>query len=372
VTLTYLTMDPVAEGVGTSQVARYLLALAGRGVVADLHSFERAAPPAPLAAALADAGVRWHVHPFGALGPRGGLGRVARAARAVRGAELVHARSDLAAAASSWAADRWIWDMRAFFADQRIALGTLRPGSPEDRVLRRVERRAARRAAAIVVLAEAARPVLADRHGPAAAAKARVITTCVDLDLFATTPMPAASPVRYLLAGTLNAYYDIEAMVALVERSAARRPTELDVRTPGATPWDHLLTGATHRSAADPAAMPEIMAATHVGLSVCRADAGVSLRAAMPTKLGELLAVGRPVVVNPGLGDMDAIIGRHRCGVVLGGTDRESLDAALDELDELLADPATPDRCRSAAEAHFDLGHAVDELVALYASLGLG
>ena len=49
--------------------------------------------------------------------------------------------------------------------------------------------------------------------------------------------------------------------------------------------------------------MAKLVSSCHVGLSVCRDDAGPSLQAAMPTKIGEFLASGRPVVVNPGPGD---------------------------------------------------------------------
>jgi len=42
--LTYLTVDSVTEGIGLSQVFRYVERLAGRGIDVTLHSFERTAP----------------------------------------------------------------------------------------------------------------------------------------------------------------------------------------------------------------------------------------------------------------------------------------------------------------------------------------
>jgi hypothetical protein len=364
--ITYITMDPVGESVGTSQVARYLIKLAERDVQTALHSFERVAPPPSLVDQLGAAGVRWTRHPFGTSGSRGGLSRLARAAVAARGAELTHARSDLAAAAASFDDAPFVWDMRAFFADQRIVLGTLAAGGREDRILRRLERRVAHRASAIVTLAETARPVLADRHGSAVAANVRVITTAVDLALFPLAPLPPVTPRGFLLAGTMNAYYDVPLMLALVGRSRERQATSLRVAAPGSSPWDSMLAGADERVEVAPGSMPSTMAACHVGLSVCRDDAGVSLTAAMPTKLGELLATGRPVVVNPGLGDMDHILEAFGCGVALRAG---QLDDALDQLDALLADPATPDRCRAAAAAHFDLDTAVDSLIGIYRTL---
>jgi glycosyltransferase involved in cell wall biosynthesis len=115
--------------------------------------------------------------------------------------------------------------------------------------------------------------------------------------------------------------------------------------------------------------MADLISSCHVGLSVCRDDAGVSLRAAMPTKIGELLASGRPVVVNPGLVDAAELLERYECGVVFGSSISLGVEKAADQLELLLNDPSTPDRCRSLAESHFDLRSGIDQLIAVYGSL---
>jgi glycosyltransferase involved in cell wall biosynthesis len=286
---------------------------------------------------------------------------------------LIHARSDLAAASALLARRTpWLWDVRAFWADQRIALGVMRAGSPEERVMRLVERRAAAACAAMVVLAASAIDVLADRHGPEVAAKCHVIPTCVDLDRFGVTPLPPPTTVRLVLAGTLNLYYDVPAMLRFADHLGRLLPTEVVVLAPEATAWDATLPSAGARLArATPEDMPNLLAASHVGLCVCRADAGVSLRAAMPTKLGELLACGRPVVVNSGLGDMDSLLSGGECGVVLRDTSDAELARAADHVTRLLADPSTPERCRALAQRHFDLDDGVDRLLGIYAELGV-
>lgn len=367
--LTYLTTDSLAEGVGASQVLAYAERLADRGVDIRLHSFEKEAPSADIRQRITDRGVSWQPHPFGAYGARGGVARVVTGARAVRGAALVHARSDLAAAAAMLArSDHWLWDVRSLWADQRIALGALREGGPEHRMLRMIERGAARRSTAMVTLTEAVLPVLEQRHHVPLADKATVITTSVDTSRFSLQPLSAADPVIVMLAGTLNRYYDVPLMLRLVQRWQARRPVQLDVVTPNTTAWDDDLArlGAT-RSAATFAEMPQRVAQAHVGLSVCRADAGVSLTAAMPTKIGEFLATGRPIVVNANLGDAGELVEQHDCGVAVRPGD--DIDTSLDRLDALLDDRDTPSRCRRLAETHFDLDRAVDRLVEIYARM---
>ncbi len=365
--LTYLSVDSVSHGIGLSQVARYVERLAARGVDVTLHSFEQEAVDPALAERFAHAGVRWRAHPFGRPGSSGGVGRVVRGAALVARAEFVHARSDLAAASSMLSRRRtWIWDLRGFWREQRMAQDLMRPGSATERLMQRVERSAARSSSGIVTLTRAAIDVLRERYGEEVAAKSRVVTTCVDLDLFSLSPMPPAPPVRLLLAGTLNALYDVPTMLRLTERIRERCPAELTVLRAQAGPWDESFSsfGIVPRKAAA-REMPSEVAAHHVGLSVLR-DVGISNRGATPTKLGEFLACGRPVVVNAGLGDMDRFVAEFACGVVVHDRSSEGLDRATDELVRLIEDPETPARCRAVAERHFDLERGVDELLAVY------
>ena len=366
--VTYLSMDPLGSTVGASQVLAYILRLASRGVGIDLHSFERTVD-GDLRDLLAVAGVRWHPHRYGAGGALGGLGRVARLARHVRGASLVHARSDMAAAAvMSSSVGRWVWDVRSLWADQKVATGVFSEGSLQARVFRRIERAAARRSDQVVTLTSSAIDVLDDRYGGMVGPKASVITTCVDRQRFVPSPPPENGPLRVLLAGTLNRYYDVPAMLDLV--AALRRITDVEfiVAAPETTDWESDLevVGAV-RVSASAGEMPDLVASCHVGLSVCREDAGVSLLAAMPTKIGEILAVGRPVVVNRGLVDATHLLEAAEAGVSMTPDDDLGLVAA--RVLSLVDDPGTVDRASALAARNFDLDGAVDQLVRIYRGL---
>lgn len=362
----YLSMDPIASTVGHSQVLAYVERLAKLGVTIDLVTFEESVDTG-LLERLAEIGVVWRPHRFGRHGAAGGLGRVVRASQALRGAELVHARSDMAAAATMLAGvDRWVWDVRSLWVDQKVATGVVRPGSPPERVMRFVERCSAQRSSAVVTLTGSAIDELDERYGGAVSSKATVITTCVDLDRFVASPLPPM-PLRVLISGTVNRYYDVSSMLDLVTELRRRRPVELVVASPCATDWEVELAGveATRISAA-PGEMVDLVASCHLGLSVCRDDAGVSLKAAMPTKIGEFLACGRPVVVNPGLCDAATLLDTHQCGVLYGSSLPGRTKEAVDLIEERVADARTPARCRGLAEKHFDLEEGVERLVATY------
>lgn len=368
----YLSMDGVGAGVGASQVLPYVVGLARRGVEVHLCTFELHDPTPELRRRLAAEGVTWTPLAFGRAGAPGGVARVLKGARWARGRKLVHARSDLAAAAAiAGGADHFVWDVRSLWADQRIALGMLREGSTQERVLRRIEHAAARRAARVVTLTDAVVDVLEDRHGIALRERTVVIPTCVDLDLFAMAPMPTGQ-VRLGLSGTMNAYYDVPAMLTLSRMLSTQAGATLVAMVPPGSPWESQLAVAGERLHLRYEDMPGAVVGCHVGLSVCRLDAGVSLAAAMPTKIAEFLASGRPVVVNRGLGDMDDIIQRFNCGVSLPSVDKTSLAHAVQQIMDLLADPETPQRCRQAAMHHFSLDTALDGLMHSYSAVPYG
>lgn len=261
----------------------------------------------------------------------------------------------------------WLWDVRGFWREDRIALGLLRPGSAPERMMRTIESHAADQSGAIVTLSQTAADVLIKRYGETVARKSRVITTCVDLVRFPVSPLPPADQLRLLLAGSLSGLYEVGTMLRLVERVKERRPVGLTVLTPSSTPWDGQFraSGATVGHAA-PAEMPDHIQEHHVGLSIRRFDVGVTSYSAMPTKVGEFLACGRPVVVNASLGDLDQFLTKFDCGVLVAdGSDRE-LDRVAAEIDRLVDDPETPSRCRRLAEEHFNVERGVDQLLDAY------
>ena len=365
--VTYLTMDSVVEGVGASQVWPYVSRLAQDGHSIRVVSFEKEArEPTEI-----PRGLDWAPRTFGhgRLAPFRRIGLAASEARAARSG-VVHARSDLPALAAMLAGHpRWIWDVRSFWREQRIQLGGIAPGSPTDRVLQRVEGAAAQRSAAIICLAEAAAQSLVARFGSSVRDKVTVIPTAVDTSVFTPTEPSRSSPLRVLLSGSYNLFYDGQAMADLIR--ALRRRTAVRATWVGAderSPWWAALKPVLDypHGPVPFAEVPNHIRANDVGLAVCRNDAGPSLRAAMPTKIAEFLACGRPVVVNSGLGDMDALIERYRCGVVIHDPSPVGIAAAAEHLLDLLGDDEVTARARTCAVEAFDLEASVARLGQLY------
>lgn len=346
----------------------YVRRLSERGVSVDLHSREPTMPEPRVLAAMSTPSLTWHPHPFRPGGTRAALRRIVEDAWTLRHADLVHARSDLAAGAALLSRRRrWVWDIRSFWVDERVAMGLVGPGSRSERVMRAIETRAAAESSAIITLADAAHDVLKDRHGDAAVAKASTITTCVDLERFAVTE-PPPNRLSCLVSGSFNPLYDLR-RTSLVLEEVRRRGGKVTFLRPASSPLDSSVAavgGVLGTSTFGQ--MPAHIAAHDFGLSIWRDDLGVIGQAATPTKVGEFLAVGRPVLVSAGLGDLDAILAQHRAGAVLTSSD-DGVTEGLDQIEALLDDPSTPARCRRAAEEHFSLETGVDRLLAIYADV---
>ncbi|KPK40741.1 MAG: hypothetical protein AMJ78_06895 [Omnitrophica WOR_2 bacterium SM23_29] len=106
-------------------------------------------------------------------------------------------------------------------------------------------------------------------------------------------------------------------------------------------------------------------------------DAGLVFRrtsptaiAASPTKFGEYLACGLPVVSTPQIGDLEDIINSNKIGVVLTDYSRASYREAINRLLSLLEDRnAVRMRCRKVAEEIFSLDRGVRAYSSIYNNL---
>jgi glycosyltransferase involved in cell wall biosynthesis len=114
--------------------------------------------------------------------------------------------------------------------------------------------------------------------------------------------------------------------------------------------------------------MAELIQNYSFGVAICKLNVGSSLSASMPTKIGEFLACGRPIVVNKGLGDMDQFIEEFDAGVILDGTASNLIEGAT-KLRILLSDVHTPQRCRALAEKYFSMDVGANKYLHLYSQI---
>ena len=371
----FVSYNGALDSLGQSQVLPYL-----REIGKDRHeiwllTFERRSPQtvreaAVLQAHLEQQGIRWtwlwyHKTPP-VLSTLWDLSRglVATFWLVLRHkVQVIHARSQVAAT-MAWPVARllrrrFIFDLRGQMAYEYADGGTWQAGGWLYRMVERAERRFVRDADAVVVLTR----VLAEDVAPLAFRPPVVIPTCVDFDLFPhPSVLPPAGPSRMLYCGSLGARYAVS-LLATCFVEARRFLPELELRI-----LTHSDAGALRvcleEAGVDPSRY-QIARLQHQDISRYLAQAlfgvlllqgGRSLRGACPTKVGEYLAAGLPVLASPGIGDCTDLLEGHRIGVVLKDHRPESFHEGLDRLLHLLKEGAAlRERCRLVAEKEFSL-----------------
>jgi glycosyltransferase involved in cell wall biosynthesis len=399
----YLTYDGLTDPLGRSQVLPYLVELSRLGHQFAIVSCEK---PALFAAGrgaveriCAEAEIAWHPLPYHKFPPilstvwdLGAIARKAAELRRIAAFDLVHCRSFLAAipghAMKRKSGTRFLYDMRAFWADERVDAGQWRidrfPYREVYRFVTRRESRFFREADHIVSLTEAGRQVMLARPEFAASGPPiSVIPCCVDFDHF----VPASPQGRALARAQLGIAEDEKVVAVLgsvggltmleemldffrVYRQREPRARLLMITTSAPGPILDAARGRgveperlTIRSASREE-VPVFTAAADFGLFFVRPVP--SKKAGSPTKMGEMFALGLPIVTNAGVGDVEELCAELKAGAVVRDFTESAYDAAIDALAAMPHDPAG---ISERARARLDLSVAVAEYDRIYQSL---
>ena len=267
----------------------------------------------------------------------------------------------------------FLFDMRALWPEELITAGRLKRGSWMHRAITWAERTCLRRAAGVVSLTHAAVDYLR-REYPDELAGQRlvVIPTCADLERFRPGPVPATREIGCL--GTmLSGWFRIDWLRSFLE-VAARRDPDLQITLTSRDDPDRLRAalgpGLSGRLAIAPAHPEEVPAVLQQQFaSVMFFTDGLSKLGSSPTRMGEILGCGLPVVANEGVGDVARIIREHRVGILAESAAPEDMETAWEALADLLKDPELALRCRKAAEEVFSLEAGTRRYQSLYAQI---
>jgi glycosyltransferase involved in cell wall biosynthesis len=395
VSILYLSQDGIADHIGQSQIAPYILGLAARGYDILLLSAEKTEADKPgTEAILADyrvrfaaSGIRWTVVPYHKplIGTARDLFAMARAAHAITRREaitLIHCRSHptmpVGMAVKRWTGAKLLFDFRDFWADTGIAKGRF---VPVYRVVKRLERRFVDAADHINCLTERAADHLRQVY-PAQRASWSVIPCCADFALFqpssevgstrATLGIAAEATVLLYL-GSIGADYLLDRMMALFAELRALRPDAIFlfvVNNAGdavhaAAAAAGLPRESIRITTAPRAQVPGLIGAADLAVIFIRAD--LSKLGCSPTKLGETLACGVPVIANAGVGDLDTLLDPVVNGsLALADFAPETMRAGIETV---LYHPMTSAKIRESALA-LSLESGVEAYASVYGALG--
>ena len=399
----YISYDGLTDPLGQAQVLPYLAGLSALGHRVTVLSCEKPqrmhTQGQRIRGLCAAAGIRWrplnyHKRPpiLSSALDAAALQRSAIALHRREPFDLVHCRSYVPARAGLGLKRRFgvkfLFDMRGFWPDEKVEGNNWNLANPLYRLVyryfKRLESRLLRGADHIISLTEAGmaqlltRPELA--HVPA---PITVIPCCVD---FAHFPLAGAdskraarerlgiAPDDAVLAylGSLGSWYMRDEMLDFFKVYAARRgaarflfvtPDEPQPIRAAATARgidsDRLIIVPATRDE-----VPELLAAADLGIFFIRPV--FSKTASSPTKMGEMLAVGLPIVTNAGVGDVAAQVADMRCGIAIERFDDTSYAAALDQLQSLAG---TAQQRRERALRWFDVELGIERYDGVYRAL---
>lgn len=363
----------MGEPLGRSQVLAYLFRLSADFEI-TLVSFEKpGADIAGLRTEIASRGIAWrplsyHKRPpvlSTVLDVAAGVRELKRCAR-LGVPDIIHVRSYvpalIAVLAQKAIGGRFIFDIRGFWPEERVEGGIWPADGALFRVAKRCERWFFKSADAVVTLTHASvarvRTLLRGRDVPLV-----VIPTCVELDRFGGTE-PREDGPHVLWCGSIGTWYRFDLAPDLA-RSLAMKLEVVTRQTDLA--HDHTADLDAVVRTLPPAAVPAVMHSGDVGLSLCRNV--LAMQAMAPTRFGEYMASGMPVIVTPGLGDVERLVTEWRVGTVLTSEDSAGLTRAAESIRGLLADPELPARCKALARELFDVEVGTEAYRRLYKEL---
>jgi hypothetical protein len=264
-----------------------------------------------------------------------------------------------------------LFDVRGLMAEEYADAGLLKPDGRLFRTVKHTERQLVRMADGIVVLTEEARGLLQEWYPQELERKPiQIIPCCADMRVWGRTEGRnvsrsvlhgrATRPLTFLYMGKLGGVYLTEKMTAFV---AAARDQIGPIRWHVWTQSDPAMLKRLVREqgleseVTIKCAAPEVVAknvtSSDVGLTFMKQC--TSRLATSPTKVGEYLASGLPVVTTASIGDLDDLLRKFRVGVSIVQHTENAYRDALVELRTLTEDPDTPARCYTAARECFDL-----------------
>jgi len=386
----FISYNGMLEPLGQSQVIPYLRELAKRGVRVTLLSFERAKAFEPdgkveceqLKQKLESQGIEWHwlryhQRPSVPATFYDVLAGIRKAGALIRRKqiEMVHARGHIPAAIALALKRRlgtkMIFDLRGLMAEEYVDAEHWREGSIPYRITKATERRILAGTDGIVTLTERVWPVIKEWEGLRGRdVHHEVIPCCVDLSLFKFSEEERARrraelglDNRFVVvySGSFVGWYSTDKMADFFASLRKRKGSvhflwlttgshdkvrEL-MASRGIEPGDFSVLSVASTL------VPSYLAAADAGLAF--AKSGMSRLARSPTKNGEYLACGLPLIINAGVGDSDALINDWKAGVLIHEFTDAEFVAAGDAIEAMVARPDVREKARAVAEQVFDL-----------------
>ncbi len=390
----YISYDGLTDPLGQSQILPYLVGLSKEGYEFTILSFEKKDRFAKLETTIRNitsaANIRWVPLNFTSRPPviskmydRFRLKRKADALHRRYRFDMIHCRGYISAEAGLALKRKYgikfFFDMRGFWADEKKDGGAWDQNSFIFRsVYRHYKKKEAefiREADCIISLTEAGKREIIKWPSYNPAVLLRVIPCCADMDIFSLRKNGDKEKGREALGirsndlvvsylGSIGSWYMLDEMLELF--------TVIKERNPGAkflfithSPFSMILSKLHQYGLKESDVLLTEAARDQVPLYVKASDINISFikpvyskLSSSPTKLAEVMAMGIPVIVNSGVGDVKEIVEKSNAGIVIDEFRREVYIKIADQLPVLVQHDGA--KVREFVQPLFSLAHGVE------------
>jgi len=399
----FLSLDGMTDPLGQSQVLPYLAGLAARGHQLWLMSCEKKERfeegRANIEAFCQQHHISWHPQPY--LRKPRGLATIIQVRRMFMAAmqlhqehtfDATHCRSYIPALVGLKLKRQeglpFVFDMRGFWADERVEGGLWDMKKPwyawAYHYMKRKEKAFLTESKHVVSLTHAGKKIIEEMN-LSQVGGISVIPCSVDLEAFADEQRGrlgnevrlqlgiAPDALVFVYLGSVGSWYMLEEMLLLLKYVKRSRP-ESHLLFISHSPPDLIRGKAAELGlpedaftikAAGRKEIPALLRVGDIGLFFIKPC--FSKQASSPTKLGEMLAMGLPIITNGGVGDLDDFFAKNEVGKLISSFEESHFEAVSRMIPEML--DWDKGAIRAVAEAHFSLEDAVDVYDEIYQGL---
>lgn len=380
----YICYQSLSEPLTQTQVVAYLEGLAQAGYKIVLLTFEprrlTVEETSRWRGRMLQRGISWywlryHKYPTAPATAWDILSGIALGYRLIRKykVRLLHARSHvpgiIASTLKHLTGAKLLFDLRGFMAEEYVDAGIWRENGVLFRMLKRAERILIGSSDSIVVLTERAKSLLREWYPKQIAGKPiQVIPCCADLRGFPQERLHKMreghndGPVTLVYTGKLGGWYPTNEMVefaAAAQQCIPQLHWQVWTQSDASSLREYASAGGLENVSIGRVEPSELLN------KLLNADAGLSLykrrlsaAACSPTKVGEYLAAGLPVISTAGIGDVDELLANGDegpVGIVIKELSPSGYAGATAKLKTLLQEPDIRERCHGVAKKNLDL-----------------
>lgn len=396
----YLSYDGMTDPLGQSQVLPYLTGLTKEGFTFHIISFEKQhrfeTHREHIQKICDENGIIWHPNSYTQKSPLVTtiwdvyrMKKLAHKLHKLHKFHIVHCRSYIAALVGLYMKQsyetKFVFDMRGFWADERIDGGLWSLNNPIFKVVykffKKKELKFFKNADYTISLTQNGKDeILSWEEHQKRPPKIQIIPCCVDLDLFDPSKVNVSEKNRfrkqlqldeshYVLGyvGSIGTWYMLPEMLDYFIELKKIKSNAKFVFVTGENPdkiyqetnrknivkEDVIITSCLHKD------VPINISIFDLSIFFIRPT--FSKKASSPTKQGEIMAMGIPIVCNSGVGDTDMIVSKNNAGSIITDFSREAYI-------ESILHPVESDiiSMKKGAEDFYSLKNGIEKYLEVY------